>query len=230
MNSNILNYVKNSNSKMMKNPIGDFYIGSLRIYIKEPLPDTVNIAYCFSYILEKMPRIFYSNVNKIVIGQFPFLKKREVDAIYKDNCIYLTNNQQTNEDLMSDIIHEIAHSFEEARNGELYDDKVIEKEFISKRVSLYNALQANGMIGDKIDKKYFYNTSYNREFDQFLYKIVGYDTLHGVTKDIFISPYAATCLREYFANAFEVFFMNDVFLCKKYASTVYEKLINYLEF
>ena len=215
---------------MSENPIGDFYVGELRVYIKEPLPEHINAKECFSYILRKMPKIFYQNLDKVFIGQFPFLKSRQVDAIYKDRCIYITNNQETNDSLIADVIHEIAHAFEDTKRDEIYGDQEIKKEFLSKRQALYQALHTNNMIVDEIEKHEFYDVSYSEKFDNYLYKTVGYNKLGPLISNIFISPYAATCLREYFANAFEIFFVNDLSLVQNYTPSVYKKLIQYLEF
>jgi hypothetical protein len=230
MNNKILDYLKNSNRIKNNTPIGDISINGLRVYIKEPLPENINMEYCFSYILERMPRFFYSNLDKIVIGQFPFIKKREVDAIYKDGIIYITNNQESNDSLMADIVHELAHAFEESKRDEIYGDQKIKNEFLSKRIALYNILNSNSLLDKSIKIQDFYNTDYSEKFDMYLYKTVGYNKLGSLSKNIFISPYASTCLREYFANAFEIFFVNDMFIVKKHSPSVYNKLIQYLEF
>lgn len=230
MTSKFLDYLRARQDEMIENPLGDFYLMGLHVYIKEPVPEHVNVRYALSYVLEKMPKVFFKNLNRIIVGQFPFLKKREVDAIYKDRCIYITNNQETNESLIADIIHEIAHAFEESHREELYGDMKIEEEFLSKRKALYNILTANNLLTKTIGEKHFNNIQYDQEFDMFLYKTVGYNALSNLINGIFISPYAATCLREYFANAFEVFFTKDVFTVKKNAPSIHNKLINYLEF
>lgn len=230
MSNELIKYLKHSNEKRIDRHLGEISIGGLLLYIKEPLPERVDVEYCFQYIIQKMPSIFYNNLDKVFIGQFPFLKSRQVDAIYRDKCIYITNKQQTNETLISDIIHEIAHSFEEKKYKEIYDDNRIKIEFLSKREALFHILQNKNMLNEKITESYFYETEYNQDFDEFLYKTIGYDRLAPETRNIFLSPYAATSLREYFANAFEFFFVKDILLTKKYAPSVYEKLIIYLEF
>lgn len=230
MNDKFVDYLNKTSSFIRNSSFGDTSIAGVRIYIKEPLPENIDMSRCFSYILEKMPKIFYGNLEKIVIGQFPFLIKRQVDAIYKDRTIYITNNQETNESLMADIIHELAHAFEESKSSEIYDDQTIKNEFISKRIALYRVLDNNNLISSSITEEDFYNTNYSEKFDQFLYKTIGYNKLSSLAKDIFISPYGSTCLREYFANAFEIFFMNDIFLVQKYTPSIYKKLIQYLEF
>ena len=63
--------------------------------------------------------------------------------------------------------------------------------------------------GFSIDLKYFLETEYNLEFDEFLYSTVGYPLLTTLTVNLFFSPYAATSLREYFANGFEAFFYDE---------------------
>jgi hypothetical protein len=230
MSNKSLEYIKNANKRMSENPIGDFFVGELRIYIKEPVPEHIDVRQCFAYILQKMPKIFYENIDKVFIGQFPFLRKREVDAIYKDGCIYITNNQEQNESLMADIVHEMAHAFENLKYNDIYGDQEIKKEFLSKRKALFDVLYRNNLLSGELSKQDFYNTEYSEKFDNYLYKTVGYDKLEPLIRNIFISPYAATCLREYFANAFEIFFVNDLALVQKYTPHIYNKLIQYLEF
>lgn len=52
------------------------------------------------------------------------------------------------------------------------------------------------------------NPIYNLEFDDLMYKEVGYSLLYNSYRDIFPSPYGVTSLREYFATGFEDFFNN----------------------
>ena len=68
---------------------------------------------------------------------------------------------------------------------------------------------------------------YDVEFDNFLLNIVGYDKLAMLMQGMFISPYAATSLREYFASGFAEFFMHpDHKLLKSVSPVLYEKLKN----
>ena len=66
MSDKALNYLKRANNTMQQNPIGEFSIMGLRIYIKEPVPEHVNIRFCLSYVLEKMPRVFFKNVARLL--------------------------------------------------------------------------------------------------------------------------------------------------------------------
>ena len=60
----------------------------------------------------------------------------------------------------------------------------------------------------------------------FLYKTVGYDKLMNLVQGLFINPYAATSLREYFATGFTDFYLdsNHKFL-QKISPALYKKLI-----
>ena len=45
--------------------------------------------------------------------------------------------------------------------------------------------------------------------DAFLYKELGYEKLANFVSGLFITPYAVTSLREYFATAFEDYYLNN---------------------
>ena len=68
------------------------------------------------------------------------------------------------------------------------------------------------------------NIEYSREFDEFLYKEVGYDKLTFFTMGLFASPYGATSYREYFANSFEHYFLNEPQYVKIVSPAVYDKI------
>jgi len=53
---------------------------------------------------------------------------------------------------------------------------------------------------------------------------VGYPLLTSLTVDIFPSPYGATSLREYFANAFEKYFMEESERVREISPQVYKKI------
>ena len=84
-------------------------------------------------------------------------------------------------------------------------------------------LKANGY---KIPPSYFLNVEYNKEFDELLYKKIGYAKLGEMLMGLFISPYAPTSLREYFATGFTEFYMdsNHNYL-KKLSPALYDKIL-----
>ena len=60
----------------------------------------------------------------------------------------------------------------------------------------------------------------------FLYADVGYPLLTSLTMGLFISPYAATSLREYFARGFEEYYIGD----RKYLTNISPVLYNKIEY
>ena len=89
--------------------------------------------------------------------------------------------------------------------NKLIQNRMTEKEFLNKRIQLYEILWSYDY---KAPKAFFIDLDYNTEFDDFLLNQVGYDKLALLMQGVFISPYAATSLREYFATGFTDFFMN----------------------
>lgn len=227
--SKALEYLKKSNAKLYKNPTGGFGAFGIRFYIKEPVQQTVNVKECIEFVFSSIPKKVYSNVKSVQIGKFPFLNKRHLQAMYKDGIIYVTNEHEDNKSLISDIVHEISHALEDEKSNEIYGDGLVASEFIEKRKSLYRLMSANNLVGDRVSEKHFLETKYSPMFDQFLYSVIGYDRLWQYTNGLFVSPYAATSLGEYFANGFENFFINDIFIVKKTCPQVYNKLILFLE-
>ena len=225
-----LDYLKNSYNRIYDNPIGEIKIGNVLVYVKEALPQNVDMRGCISYVLSRMPKNVIGDVERIMVGKFPFLTTRKVDAVYDDGIIYITNDHTSDMDFLTDLVHEIGHSFEEKNKDFLYGDEKIKSEFLHKRQKLYEVMDSMKLIQFPITKEHFQETKYNIKFDRFLYEDVGYEKLRNLTEGIFISPYAATSLREYFGNAFENFFTNDMFVVKKYSQSVYNKLTNFLEF
>lgn len=226
MNKN-LQYLKNSYKRNRNVPVGSLLISGLNVYIKDPFTSEINIERCLEYIAHRIPSPLISNVKSLTIGNFSFLRKREAEGIFRDGTIYITNRQESEQAFIADVIHEIAHSFEEKEN--IHQDQVLVEEFLQKRQRMYEILLSYDLLSDFLTKKDFLNVHYSEKFDNYLYRQMGYEKINNLVGDIFISAYAATCLREYFANAFEYFFVKDMFLVKKYAPSVYNKLISYLE-
>ena len=70
----------------------------------------------------------------------------------------------------------------------------------------------------------FLNVEYSKEFDHLLYKEIGYEKITNVAPTLFIRPYAVTSLREYFATAFESYFLEGATKIKNISPQVYSKL------
>tara|TARA_B100000927_G_scaffold128332_1_gene103401 strand:- start:512 stop:1183 length:672 start_codon:yes stop_codon:yes gene_type:complete len=201
-----------------------FTVNNIEVYIKDELPLTIDCRSVINKALTIVPRKLHKFIKKINIGNFKILTDRDLDALYKDNHIYITNLQDSEEDMLDDIIHEIAHSVEEKYYSLIYSDEKIKKEFLAKRLKMEQILKNAGFY---IDSNYYKNVSYDIEFDMFLYEKVGYDNLSSLTSSLFLVPYAATSLREYFASGFENIFLSEKSyqILRKISPKLFEKLI-----
>jgi len=183
-----------------------FSISGIDVFIKDNPPKNVSVRDTTKKLLSIIPQDLMSNVRLIQVGKFQELQKRKIQALYKDSTITVTNQQTSNEDLLDDLVHEVAHSVEELQKYSMYSDKTIEKEFLLKRKKLWTRLENKGFERPLDD---FLNTSYSKSFDEYLHQTVGYSLLASLSYDLFYSPYAATSMREYFANGFEAFFLRE---------------------
>ena len=154
-----------------------------------------------------------------------FKDGREYNAMYKDGAIYLSPDQDNERDLLDDIFHELAHAIEKKNQEQIYGDGRLEREFIAKRNTLYYLLD-----DEKYDIEDYKNSEYDYDFDQHLYKVIGYDKLRAISSGLFYSPYAITALREYWANGFENYLLGNKNKLKELSPVLYNKVDSFFEF
>ena len=207
--------------KSRSKQLPEYNFGSFQVFVQDSLPENINIKKIFSDIKKVVPSHLLDSLDVIYIGDFPFLKERDVNAMYADGGIYVTNEQDDNEDLKDDIVHELSHAIEERYGDFLYADGKLEDEFLLKRSKLRRILTHQGYDISKYD---FYNPEYDKDFDEFLYIDIGYDILRLLTVDIFTGAYAATSLREYLARGFEEYYLGNRSYLKEICPYVYKKL------
>ena len=200
--------------------------GGVNVYVKDPLPQNTDVTSIIQRLENSIPVHLVNGLELIIFGNFEKLKERGVIASYSDGAIYVISEQDDEDDIYADIVHEIAHLIEENFSYDIYADRKISDEFLGKRIALYNVLLGQGL---KFTKEPFLEVEYSEEFDIFLHDTVGYDKLHILTTNIFVSPYGATSLREYFANCFENYLTDSPMLVKDISPAVYEKIQNLME-
>ena len=215
MNNYIENTLKESKQKTL--------INNIYTYVKDPLPEGFDLDHVLDFIKKTIPEHLVYGLETIFIGQFEELAERDLDSVYKDGTIYVTNKQLDEDGMIEDVVHELAHLVEERLGEHVYTDRMIINEFLGKRNRLYEILKAekyNVAIED------FYELEYNKEFDEFLYQEVGYEKLTYMTMGLFVSPYGATSLREYFADGFDFYFLKDPGYLAKISPKLYKKIEN----
>ena len=195
--------------------------GDITVFIKDPLPDDINVVASLQKIENTVPHHLVYGLDTIFIGSFPEFKKRNINAFYKDGAIYVTNEQDDDEDFIDDIVHEISHLVENTYGAEIYGDQKVVREFLGKRQRLFYLLKSEGF---KVDPKDFMQPDYSYDFDMFLFKEVGYPLLTQITVGLFISPYGVTSLAEYFAENFEFYFLRDSRLVRDISPECYKKI------
>ncbi len=196
----------------------EYYIYNVPVFIVDELAPDVDIPDFCTEAEEIIPARLLHNVDVVYIGQFRELQGR--NAIYSNGAIYMTSQEPTNTDMLENFIHEVAHSLEQQYGNMIYDNFLIE-EFKGKRERLRHLLNAEGYH----TSDYLYqHTEYNEKFDNFLANEVGYPVLLTLTMGLFVSPYGATSVQEYFANGFEKYFLDNPRKVRNVSPILYQKI------
>ena len=196
------------------------YIIFDRILVHLLQPTIISFSEVINQVQKKVPQHMFDEIDEIFVGSFDENDSRALEAHYESGAIYITNDMATVEDYIESIIHETAHSIEQARGFEIYGDRKVQEEFLGKRMTLKRTLDTNGydVSAD------FSDIEYSEDFDLYLYKEVGYDEIGNLTSGLFYSPYAATSVNEYFANGIENFFLGNREHLKKISPQLTKKI------
>ncbi len=217
------NYIIEKHKKQEKD--SDFYTSTgIQVFFKEPFyNDNIDLEEVLAKFESIVPRHLSSEVEMIIVGHFDEFDERSINAFYKDGAIYISNAQDDNDDIYDDILHETSHSLESPYGMLIYGDEKIKNEFLRKRSYLHDIMWKKGF---KIPLSVFVDVEYNEDFDMLLYQKIGYDKLAAIMTGVFINPYAATSLAEYFATGFTEFYLNsDHKYLRRISPALYEKLI-----
>ena len=183
-------------------------------------PTIISFTEVVDKIEENIPQHMFDEIDEIFVGSFEENDSRALEAYYESGAIYITNDMVTVDDYVESIIHETAHSIEQARGFEIYGDQKVQEELLGKRMTLKRTLDANGYDVEAD----FADIEYSEDFDLYLYKEVGYDEIGNLTSGLFYSPYAATSVSEYFANGLENFFLGNREYLKRISPQITKKI------
>ena len=201
----LTDYIRSSDEKVKKEHPHKKLFG-IDILIQDPLPEDISLSRVIESVERIIPPAFVRGIDMIYVGKFAHLEEREVNSMYMHGAIFVTNDQDNEEDILDDLVHEIAHHVETKFAQEIYGDGKIRQEFLGKRMRFEKILRFHGADTSAHD---FSDAEYSEEFDSFLYKSVGYDKMDALIMGLFPSPYAVTSLREYFAIGFESYYLED---------------------
>jgi hypothetical protein len=205
----------------------EYQFGTGYVFVKDPLPDSVDVQQVIDTVEKIIPFAMRHMIETIMIGNFQEFEERRVNAVYKGGSIYITNAQTNNDDMVDDLVHEIAHAVEDEYGYFLYGgDRKLVEEFTRKRLKLKSYLESENISTDGFD---FADVEYNLEFDDYLFQTVGYPMLTSLSVGLFPDAYSPTSIREYFATGFEVYFLGDRNYLRRTSPTLYGKIKEILE-
>ena len=216
MKNNLLEYIRKSTENA-----GIYYLNDIPVWAEDPLPDYINLRQVLLDVAKRLPNIYLKYIQAIRIGIFEEMLEKELNALYKDGVLYVSNMQDNNTDMLDDIIDEIAHAVEEHNHDLVYGDEGVFLEFLGKRKRLYGLLKSEGY---DVTIEQFLTTTYDYDFDMFLFQDIGYPVLETLTLGLFLSPYSVTSINEYFAVGFENFYMGEASYIKKICPILLKKL------
>ena len=218
---NLISYIKESITRS-----GIYYLNKeIPVWSDDPLPEHINLSAVLDKIETMLPSAYFRYVHAVKIGTHPEMSNRELNAMYKDNVLYISNFQSDEEDMYDDIIHEISHAVEEHNHDLIYGDEKLMVEFLGKRKTLFNLLKSKGF---NVKIREFLQIDYNYEFDMFLFQEIGYPLLNNLVIGLFPGAYSVTSLSEYFATGFERYYMREGKQLSKMCPVLVRK-IDYLD-
>ena len=221
----MIKYITNSVQNLQEK-YKTYNLYDIPVHLIDLFTNDIDLNSVISHIEQIIPRHLLHNIDVIYAANMKdFMKQnRTFNAMYKDNAIYISPEQDNEEDLLDDIVHEIAHSFEKEYYDILYKDEMLEREFLGKRNTLHYLIDK-----PTLNKLYYNSTEYNAKFDNHMYNDIGYDKLRIISSGLFYSPYAITSLREYWANGFENYLLGDRERLKDLSPVLYTKIEEILE-
>ena len=220
-------YIKESNKRLLKEWKEWFLFKRIPFTILKPFNSNIQIPKIISIIEKSLKdRKYLSYLEGVYVGDLPQLKNRNIQAMFNDGVIYVSNfsgdSNITEERIAKDIVHEVGHLLEYVFGMEIYADSSIEQEFIGKRQRLYDILAYDGV---RLNRRLFLSTTeYSSQIDDFLYKEIGYAKLSSLILGLFLSPYCVTSLSEYFANGFEKYQTGDINYLRSISPVLFSKL------
>lgn len=204
----------------------EFFILGVPVEVLKSLPDHISLGDVKVFVENRIPHGFGTLFDAVYIGEFPEMRERQIQAMFKDGAMFLSSHSGDEEikfeRIAKDIIHELGHAvvkFDDLQPDLFFDNQLV-KEFLAKRQTLADSLHFEGFeVPDEI-----HDPEFSSEFDNYLFKQVGYDTLEPFTIGLFTSPYSATSIEEYFANGFEEYYSGDIGYLKETCKVLYSKL------
>ena len=199
-----------------------FNFADIEVEQTDEIEDGFDCEKLFKDVEQAIPRKFLKNLKKVKIEDREEFAERNVTALYNDGVLYLAPKLGKDGSMLTDIIHELAHHVETLYTNLIYGDESVQREFLRKRHELEFELRSEGYWTEEYD---FEDINYSNNLDNFLYKRVGPNMLRLATSGMFIRPYAAVSIREYFATGFEAYYLGKREKLDKISPVLYDKIV-----
>lgn len=196
------------------------------VYEIDPIRSDLDLDQIILSIEERIDRSLFKNIESIYIVSSEKMKQRKISAAYYDDSIYISTNEEDpniqEDQIVKDILHEVAHSLEKNYGELIYGDHLLATEFLKKRLKIHQILEDEyHFVRPRTNIR---DLEYNQILDQFYLSIVGYTFLNMIIVGIFTSAYSITSLSEYYSNGFDEFLFGDKQYLKETCPVLYNKI------
>ena len=216
---------RNNLTKLLQQSQSKIISEKKRFYFNRGKKD-IDIEKVMGLLRSNLPVSSYVGINNVYFGEFDILKKRSLTALHHKDNIYISSEELVSEkEILDDLVHEFAHRFEENNSEKIYEDGKIINEYLGKMNRLHDLIaQEYDLEEHGVTYFDFINTEFDPVFDKFLYKVVGYEKIVNLAPTLFIRPYAATSVREYFATGFEDYYLEGGMQLKNISPILHSRI------
>ena len=223
---NLTKLLQQSQTKILSEKKRFYFNRGIEFVLDKPLKKDIDIEKVMGLLRSNLPVSSYVGINNVYFGEFDILKKRSLTALHHKDNIYISSEVMSSEkEILDDLVHEFAHRFEENNSEKIYEDGKIINEYLGKMNRLHDLITQDYDL-DYFGITYFdfINTEFDEKFDKFLYEKIGYEEMENMAPTLFIRPYAATSVREYFATGFEDYYLEGGLQLKKISPILHSRI------
>jgi len=224
--NNLTKLLQQSQTKIISEKKRFYFNRGIEFVLDKPLKNDIDIEKVMGLLRSNLPISSYAGIKNVYFGDFDILKRRSLTALHHKDNIYISSEELVSEkEILDDLVHEFAHRFEENNSEKIYEDGKIINEYLGKMNRLHDLITQEYNL-EEYNLSYFdfINTEFDPEFDKFLYKVVGYEKIKNLAPTLFIRPYAATSVREYFATGFENYYLEGGMQLKNISPILHSRI------
>lgn len=224
--NNLTKLLQQSQTKILSEKKRFYFNRGIEFVLDKPLQKDIDIEKVMGLLRSNLPVSSYVGINNVYFGEFDILKRRSLTALHHKNNIYISSEELTSEkEILDDLVHEFAHRFEENNSEKIYEDGKIINEYLGKMNRLHDLITQDYNLEEHgLSYFDFINTEFDPKLDKFFYETVGYTEIENMAPTLFIRPYAATSVREYFATGFEDYYLEGGLQLKKISPILHSRI------